>query len=748
MKKYIFKLFFLLFIPFFATAQQSKVDSVIRLINNVKGNVLDSVTYTEVLAILENATLTESQINEMDRAALRFVEGERKDLDYNITGAIFKSLYRSNKLVQRTYIISKIEKLDNINSPYASFIRADLLTALRFIFLYQNKFDEGFAYYTQKLNHYKSTNDSACIARCYYNLGDFYDRSGLTDIAIYNLKKSASYIDTVNYRSSWESNLIILGRFYLKKGIVAESVRYSALAFNERMKNKRGYAHQAINLARAMLLNNQFDSAAYYIAKAKEDPSFRNVSPTLAAIAQVEALYNIQKGDLEEAEKILNYCWQLIITDKIEANQQTGIIAPDYFLALIKIKQNKLDEAISLLYKDIERLKNIRLDILRDYKLIAELNAQSGKYDKATAAYAIFNARQDSLLADQEKYRAFNFESEQQINEKELSISKLENKNKVSALFRNFTIGIAALLLILAGSIYYRFQAKKKANVVLEKTLDDLKSTQTQLIQSEKMASLGELTAGIAHEIQNPLNFVNNFSEVNTELIDEMQQELKVGKIDDAIAISNDIKDNEEKINHHGKRADAIVKGMLQHSRSSNGVKESTDINALCDEYLRLSYHGLRAKDKNFNATMITDYDESIGNINIIPQDIGRVILNLINNAFYATQEKKTLRQAQGDRYEPTVTVTTKRLSLPSGGLQGGLGGGLIVIKVRDNGNGIPQKILDKIFQPFFTTKPTGQGTGLGLSLSYDIVKAHGGEIKVETKEGEGTEFTIQLPTV
>ena len=262
-------------------------------------------------------------------------------------------------------------------------------------------------------------------------------------------------------------------------------------------------------------------------------------------------------------------------------------------------------------------------------------------------------------------------------------------------------------------------------------TLNNLKTTQSQLIQSEKMASLGELTAGIAHEIQNPLNFVNNFSEVNKELIDEMQSELKSGNNDEAIAISNDIKENEEKINHHGKRADAIVKGMLQHSRSSSSVKESTDINALADEYFRLAYHGLRAKDKEFNANMKTDYDEAIGNINIIPQDIGRVILNLITNAFYTVTEKKRSADAG---YEPTVSVSTKK------------SGNQVSISVRDNGNGIPQKVLDKIFQPFFTTKPTGQGTGLGLSLSYDIVKAHGGEISINTREGEFTEFVVHLP--
>jgi len=266
----------------------------------------------------------------------------------------------------------------------------------------------------------------------------------------------------------------------------------------------------------------------------------------------------------------------------------------------------------------------------------------------------------------------------------------------------------------------------------LNKSLNDLKATQQQLIQSEKMASLGELTAGIAHEIQNPLNFVNNFSEVNEELIKELKNEAVKGNLEEVKAIANDIEFNSEKISHHGKRADAIVKGMLQHSRSSSGQKELTDINALANEYLRLAYHGLRAKDKSFNATIKTDLDETIGKLNIVPQEIGRVILNLITNAFYAVSEKK--KQARDD-YEPTVTVNTKKMN------------DAIEVTVKDNGNGIPSKVLDKIFQPFFTTKPTGQGTGLGLSLSYDIVKAHGGELKVETKEGEGSEFVIHLPT-
>ena len=277
---------------------------------------------------------------------------------------------------------------------------------------------------------------------------------------------------------------------------------------------------------------------------------------------------------------------------------------------------------------------------------------------------------------------------------------------------------------------HQKAQVKELAQAMeIEKAYGELKTTQAQLIQSEKMASLGELTAGIAHEIQNPLNFVNNFSEVNRELILEMKDELSKGDVESAKETAENIFENEEKIMRHGRRADSIVKGMLMHSRSSTGVKEPTDINQLTDEYLRLAYHGLRAKDKSFNVTIKTQFDPNVPVMNIVPQDIGRVLLNLYNNAFYEVAEKDHL-----SGYEPTVEVNTIKT------------GNTVEIKVKDNGRGVPQKVLDKIFQPFFTTKPTGQGTGLGLSLSYDIIKAHGGQLKVETTEGLGTEFTVQIP--
>ena len=315
------------------------------------------------------------------------------------------------------------------------------------------------------------------------------------------------------------------------------------------------------------------------------------------------------------------------------------------------------------------------------------------------------------------------------------SLKDADKELEITAFKLDRTEKVKRTTAILLEETIEELEQKRKAieetNSALQKSLEELKAAQAQLIQSEKMASLGELTAGIAHEIQNPLNFVNNFSDVSTELVDEMNEEINKGNLEDAKQIAQDLKQNLEKINHHGKRAGDIVKGMLQHSRSSSGQKELTDINALADEYLRLAYHGLRAKDKTFNAAMKTDFDETIGLIKIIPQDIGRVVLNLITNAFYAVTERKKL---QPEGYEPVVAGGTKKET------------GKVEIRVSDNGTGIPQRVMDKIFQPFFTTKPTGQGTGLGLSLSYDIVKAHGGEIKVATKENEGTEFMIQIP--
>jgi two-component system NtrC family sensor kinase len=439
-----------------------------------------------------------------------------------------------------------------------------------------------------------------------------------------------------------------------------------------------------------------------------------------------------RRGDHETS---FNYIRESIVRVTASGDQLTKADACATISGFFKIAQ-QTDSAIYYATKGLSAANSIAygLGIYKNSKLLAEeyeqLNVQEALhyrkiYDSVNES--IYGAKR---VQDLQKTLAEEQHRQQLIQEQQL---KKENSLKQYG----FIAGLAIMLLI-AFILYINNLQRKKANVLLkqqkekvEATLSELKSAQSQLIQSEKMASLGELTAGIAHEIQNPLNFVNNFSEVSNELIDEMNIELDKGELVEAKAIAHDIKQNLEKITHHGKRADAIVKGMLQHSRSSTGVKEPTDINALCDEYLRLSYHGLRAKDKNFNADFKTDFDDTIGKINIIPQDIGRVLLNLYNNAFYATNERK---KTAGEDYKPLVTIQTKKIN------------DNVEIKVSDNGNGIPQKIVDKIFQPFFTTKPTGQGTGLGLSLSYDIIKAHGGELKAETGEGLFTRFTISIP--
>jgi two-component system, NtrC family, sensor kinase len=332
--------------------------------------------------------------------------------------------------------------------------------------------------------------------------------------------------------------------------------------------------------------------------------------------------------------------------------------------------------------------------------------------------------------------------SQEEARQQEIASAKAAYQAQLKQYSLMAALGV---FLLIAALLYRNNLNRKKANALLQQqkaevevqkknveyALTNLKSTQAQLVQSEKMASLGELTAGIAHEIQNPLNFVNNFSEVNSELITELEDAANTGNIDEVKAIAQDLKANEDKIRHHGKRADSIVKGMLQHSQKGSGEKELTDINALADEYFRLAYHGLRAKDNTMNANMETSLDESIGKVQLVQQDISRVLLNLYNNAFYAVAERF---KKEGPSFKPVVMLTTRK------------DGARIMISVTDNGSGIPEQIRQKIFQPFFTTKPTGEGTGLGLSLCYDMMKAHGGEIKVESKEGEGSVFTIVIP--
>ena len=734
-------------------AQQTKVDSIIVLLKKSNTKILDTITFNKAKQLLVTTVLTNDQINQIEKVAAQFKKGSDEDLCYITKIYIIRSLTNYDKIRAINYGKLCLNTLEKSSVSNSNLLRNSILCELRFPYRNSTQIVEGFQYFTEKVKEYKKEKDSLSLANCYYVLGGFYRTIGLYESAMYNMKKSLSYLDIndlKNYdyfdvtliigKDGWLNNSAILSDYYRLMGDYEKSIENGKIvlkeAFNyyivigENDPTKQNLLFSARHIAHAKILSNQLDSVDYYM-KIAEKAVLNDDYASKAFLLQYRTLYNTKLGNTKVADSLIQKCWQLVNQYQINVNEAPGIIEPDYYLALLRTKQNRYDEAIILLLNDIERVKIVRSSVLRDYKLLAELYEKTGDDAKAKDAYKSFLTLQESMLADQKKFQTISFETEQQMNESELAISKLENDNKISSLSRNFSIGIAVLLLLIVAGVYNRFHSKKKANQVLEKTLTDLKSTQSQLIQSEKMASLGELTAGIAHEIQNPLNFVNNFSEVSNELLDEMNEELDKGDIEEAKAISADIKQNLEKINHHGKRADAIVKGMLQHSRSSSATKEPTDINKLADEYLRLAYHGLRAKDKSFNATMLTEFDETIGKIEIIPQDIGRVILNLITNAFYATNEKSH-QNIEG--YEPTVTVSTKKLD------------NTIEISVKDNGNGIPQKVIDKIFQPFFTTKPTGQGTGLGLSLSYDIVKVHGGELKVETKEGERSEFIIDLP--
>jgi signal transduction histidine kinase len=413
-------------------------------------------------------------------------------------------------------------------------------------------------------------------------------------------------------------------------------------------------------------------------------------------------------------------------------------------LAEVRYKQGLLKEALSFGLEGLQKAEKMgQVQLMRDANEIVSTIYEALDDDTdALKYYRRYKVYSDSMNNLASRRAAAIEKANYEFSKKEIEFQRKALQQ------RWITFSAATGLLILAVILWLinrnrkqldntnKELQKKNGLIEIEKlkaedTLSKLQATQAQLIQSEKMAALGELTAGVAHEIQNPLNFVNNFSDLNAELVEELEQEANTGNIEEVKSIATNIKDNERKINYHGKRADAIVKGMLQHSRASSGKKELTDINALADEYLRLSYHGFRAKDKGFDSAIETDFDESVGKIQVVPQDIGRVLLNLFNNAFYAVSARQ---KSEGEAFKPIVRIQTKKV------------GSRVEVIVKDNGNGIPQNIIDKIFQPFFTTKPTGQGTGLGLSLSYDIIKSHEGGITVKSKEGEGSEFVIRLP--
>jgi two-component system NtrC family sensor kinase len=495
------------------------------------------------------------------------------------------------------------------------------------------------------------------------------------------------------------------------------------------------------NISRNYLDTHRLDSALFFTQKAYDLSIKKHLLKNIGYLIRNFGIIQYQKGN--DVRAIAYYKESI---DSIPGHDNHYLLSEDYRrMAEAFLHMKAIDSSIYYLKKAFdEAVKNRSPELeMRSTALLTNVFKLKGDFKEAFNYQQVMIKAQDSLFSQQKTLQVQNLTFNEEQRRQQIAAVEAAYQNRV----RQYTlVAILGVFILIASILLFANQKRKKANSLLrqrneqietqhkalEKTLAELKTTQTQLIQSEKMASLGELTAGIAHEIQNPLNFVNNFSEVNTELIDEMQQEIDKGNFDEVKTIAVDVKENQQKISQHGKRADFIVKGMLQHSRTNSGEKQLTNMNVLADEFLRLAYHGLRAKDKSFNAELTTNFDPNLPKINVVQQDMGRVMLNLFNNALYAVNQKA--KTAEKD-YKPEVTVTTSAEN------------GKVVIKVKDNGTGISDAVKEKIMQPFFTTKPTGEGTGLGLSLTYDmVVKGHGGNIQVNSVEDEGSEFIIQLP--
>ena len=613
---------------------------------------------------------------------------------------------------------------------------------------------EALTYWRESLNIFEKISEETGISNMLNNIAAIYFAQGDDKKALEYSLRSLNIAEKLKDTLRTVSALVIIGSIYRNnKATEAKALNYllKALPLSEAMGHIDGAGTISANIGELYFDLNDFTNAIVYFERSiKSQDSSTNTSYAYNGLGKTY----LKQGDFKQA---LNYHTKaLAIAKEINDKVNEGISLEG--IANVYNGKNDYAAAINYYNKAITIAKENKVIVqLKDlYLKMALTYSKTSDYKKAFKYKSLYAEAKDTLYETETNIKLGSLQFDLDMQKRDDSILLAKNVELQELRFEKFAsrnalktytlVGCLTILVIVAVFLYRNNRQKQKAKTEVEQAFTELKSAQAQLIQSEKMASLGELTAGIAHEIQNPLNFVNNFSEVNQELIEEVKSQKSKLKSDELDELLNNIADNEEKINHHGKRADAIVKSMLQHSRASAGQKEPTDINALADEYLRLAYQGQRAKDKSFNVKLVTDFDQSIHKINIIPQDIGRVLLNLFNNAFYAAPLppeggfKETKSQ-----HEPTMWVKTSKLPpeyIPT--FSGGGGGA--VISVRDNGPGIPPNIIDKIFQPFFTTKPTGQGTGLGLSLSYDIIKAHGGELKVETKEGEGTEFIIQLP--
>ncbi|MEP7107443.1 MAG: tetratricopeptide repeat protein [Ferruginibacter sp.] len=654
-----------------------------------------------------------------------------------------------------------------------------ILTNLGLAHSNMSEYPKALEYLQQALDLAKQTGNSVNLSLVLANLGQINyfisDYPKALDYTFQSLRISEQLGD----KQSTAQALTGIGNIYGEVGDHDKALPYleKALKANEELGSKRDISIVLNGIANNYKLKGNYSKAVECFQRAiiikKELKSEYGVGLNEAGLADTY----LQEGNYPLA---LSYAYKALGPIQVAGDQdKIGMIHT--VLAQTYLKTHRLDSALDHSRKSLQisQRSGHKTGIMDASQVLATAYAETRDFANAYRYQKLYTAYRDSISSDSTSRRIALLQYSYDLDKKQTEIALLTKDQKIQEEVNTnqrkilyVTLAGLAIVVVMTLMLFRSNRIKQRTNLQLaqqkmeidkqaktlqqqnkeilaqkndlERALDELKSTQAQLIQKEKMASLGELTAGIAHEIQNPLNFVNNFSELNIEMIEEMKQQIDKGNVEEIKAIANDIIENQQKINHHGKRADAIVKGMLQHSRISSGKKELTNINELADEYLRLAYHGMRAKDKSFNARIKADFDETIGHIDVIPQDLGRVILNLITNAFYAAHlpPRRSGPDAQGGagnhqhQHEPTVWVSTKKE------------GDKVLISVKDNGPGIPQKVLDKIFQPFFTTKPTGEGTGLGLSLSYDIIKAHGGEIKVVTKEGEGAEFIILLPVV
>ncbi|HLX91906.1 MAG TPA: ATP-binding protein [Puia sp.] len=564
--------------------------------------------------------------------------------------------------------------------------------------------------------------------RCLNDIGNAFRIIGKYPRALGFFLEALKKAESINEEVAIAAILGNIGTVYAMLADYRQSLDYflKALVLHKRLNSPENIAIESLNIGDVYEKLNILDSGNYYtnlgytVAR-----HIKNGGLTGTALNDFGNIYSKMGRD---AEALNNY--RSGIPYLRESGDDDNFCETYLGMATLFRKTGKADSSLyyAKLSLSIAQTAGFTQRLMDACNFLANYYASLHLFDSAFTYQSAAIVAKDSLFSQEKSRELLGLAFDERTRQEEIAEAKEQAHTQLKF---NALIGGLATFLIVALLLYRNNRQQRKAKVKIEMAYDDLKATQTQLIQKEKMASLGELTAGIAHEIQNPLNFINNFSEVNKELIDEMKAELQSGNVMDAISISNNIGENENKILLHGKRADGIVKGMLLHSRVGAGEKVLTDINAVIEECLKLSYHNIRAKEKSFDVQINTDFDKSIAKFQFVPQDMVRVFVNLFNNAFYAVTERKRI---ETNGYTPSVSVSTAKA------------GEFVTITIKDNGIGIPQKIIDKIFQPFFTTKPTGQGTGLGLSLSYDIVKAHGGEINVNTEEGEFTEFVIQFP--